>query len=140
MNTDYTKMSLAELRSLATDIHQAAAVHKAALSEIETEVLRRHGDAMSAALSADGKSVGECSREIDGIKITFARKAKVKWDNDTLETIAASMPWATAKKVFKIEFSVPERIYKALTDDSLVNRLNEARTVEVAEPRITFDK
>lgn len=140
MKTDYTKLSLAELRSLANDIHQAASVHKAALADIETELVRRHGDALSRALADDGKTVGECSREIDGIKLTFARKAKVKWDNGTLETIAASMPWATAKKVFKIEFSVPERIYKALTDDALVNRLNEARTVEIAEPRISFDK
>lgn len=40
--------------------------------------------------------------------------------------------------VFKIEFSVPERTFKALTDKKLIEQLTEARTVTYPEPKVTF--
>jgi len=50
------------------------------------------------------------------------------------------MDWATASRVFDIKFKVPERIYNAIPDIALVNRLNEARTVTYKEPTVQFAK
>jgi hypothetical protein len=140
MNTDLTKKSIAELRSLSIDINEAIVTQKAMISHIDMELVRRHGDSMKAMMTADGKTHGEISREIDGVKLTYSAKAKIKWDSEILSEIASTLPWATAKKVFKIEFSIPEKTFNALTDDRLIAQANAARTVEYTEPKVTFSK
>jgi hypothetical protein len=110
------------------------------LVEIQSELLKRHGDMLAAKLSASGKSDGSASLEIDGIKLTYKVAKDIDWDNDKLKAIASSMDWATASRVFDIKFKVPERIYNAIPDIALVNRLNEARTVTYKEPTVQFAK
>jgi hypothetical protein len=65
-------------------------------------------------------------------------KPKVKWDSKKLQAVAATMPWEKIEKVFKIEFSVPERTFKAITEDKLMELLKPARTVEFSAPKIVF--
>jgi len=48
------------------------------------------------------------------------------------------MPWDKVEKIFSIKFSVKETTYKALTDDALIAALNEARTVEHTDPKISL--
>jgi hypothetical protein len=38
----------------------------------------------------------------------------------------------------KIEFSVPEKNFKALPDDELKDRLMDARTVKYGNPTVSF--
>ena len=140
MNPDYTKQSTAELRSLVADINETIAAQKRMVDDITAELTRRFGDSFAAELAAAGKQHGEISREVDGVKLTYSLDRKVKWDTKQLQAVAASLPWATVERVFKIKFEVPEPTYKALTDDSLRARLDEARTVEYAQPKVTFAK
>lgn len=140
MNTDYTKLSLQELRSLSADINETITAQKQMVEAINKELLHRFGGALFEKMEAANKTTGEISHEFDGIKLTLAVKPKVKWDNDALRSIASNLPIETVDKVFKIEFSVPERIYNALTDRDLVKVLNEARTVEIPEPKVSFSK
>lgn len=139
--TDIIKTkTTAELHAFAGEISEAIAFQKATLDNINAELLARYGERFASELTAAGKTDGEVSREVDGVKLTYAVKPKVKWDNARLQAIAAGMPWDVAQRVFKIEFAVPERTFKALTDNGLIAKLNEARTVEYSEPKVIFAK
>ena len=63
----------------------------------------------------------------------------VSYDNDKLLAIINSIPWDTAKTIFKIKLEVGERAFKAITDEDLKQRLTDARTVKYGEPKITED-
>lgn len=139
--TDIIKSkTTAELQAFATEISEAIAFQKATLDSINAELLGRYGERFTAELALAGKQEGEVSREIDGVKMTFAIKPKVKWDGKKLEAIASTLPWNVVTKVFKIEFTVPEKTFKAMTDDGLLSKLNDARTVEYSEPKVVFAK
>ena len=140
MTNDYTKQSTAELRALFVDITETINAQKAMLVDIQAELLARHGLMLRRKLEAAGKVDGSATLELDGVKLTYNVKKEVDWDNDKLKAIAASMDWATASRVFDIKFKVPERVYNAIPDTSLVSRLNEARTVTYKEPVVTFAK
>lgn len=140
MNNDYTKQSATELRALFVDITDTINAQKQMLADIQAELLRRHGAALKARLEASGKTDGSASLELDGVKLTYKVGKEIDWDNDKLKTIAASMDWATASRVFDIKFKVPERVYNAIPDPALVARLNEARTVTYKEPVVVFAK
>lgn len=139
--TDIIKSkTTAELHAFASEIAEAIAFQKATLDNINTELLSRYGERFKAELASAGKTEGEVSREVDGVKLTYAIKPKVKWDAAKLQAIAASLEWDVAQRVFKIDFSVPEKTYKAITDKGLLNRLTDARTVEYGEPKVVFSK
>lgn len=137
--TDIIKnKSAAELHALAGEITETIAYQKTILEGINAELLARYGERFASELSAAGKVEGEISREVDGIKMTYAIKPKVKWDGAKLEAIASTLEWDIAKRVFKIDFSVPEKTYKAITDKALLSQLTDARTVEYSEPKVVF--
>jgi len=133
MNTDITK-----LRDRIAEITNSIALLKAEQEKIQAALLAQYGHQFAQALADNGKQYGDITREVDGVKLTYSVKAKVKWDNDQLAHIASSLPWEMTSKIFKIEFSVPERTFKAMTDQKLVDRLTDARTVEYSEPKISI--
>lgn len=136
---DYIKTkTTADLRKMVAEINEVSALHKATIEAIYAELLERYGKTFQKELAEAGKQDGEMTREIDGQRLTFAIKSKVKWDSGKLQEVASSMDPNVVYKVFKIEFSVPERTFKALTDDGLIKKLTEARTVEYTQPKIVF--
>ena len=132
MNTDITK-----LRDRLAEIKNTIALLKSEEEKIQAALLSQYGHQFAQALADNGKQYGDITREVDGVKLTYSVKAKVKWDNDQLAHIASSLDWEMTRKIFKIEFSVPERTFKALTDQKLVDRLTDARTVEYSEPKFS---
>lgn len=63
---------------------------------------------------------------------------RVTWDSDRLAMLAADMEPGAARGLFKIEYSVPETKFKAVTDTILRHNLTAARTVKYGEPKITL--
>ncbi|CAB4149699.1 hypothetical protein UFOVP543_18 [uncultured Caudovirales phage] len=127
-----------ELRQMVGEIQEAMALQKSTIDSIYEELLERYSAKFTAELAESGKQDGEMTREIDGHRLTFAVKAKVKWDSSKLQEVASSLDPNIVYKVFKIDFSVPERTFKALTDDKLIQAISTARTVEYAAPKIVF--
>jgi len=140
MNTDYTQKSTADLRRLVADINETIAAQKAMVEHITQVITERHAPRMALEMELAGKQHGEISREIDGVKLTYCVDKKVKWDSKQLQALASSLPWSTVERVFKIKFEVPEPTYKALTDDTLRAKIDEARTVEICAPKVVFAK
>lgn len=127
-----------ELKEMARDISETIAYQKDILDAINAEILTRYQGRFMSELEAAGKNDGEMTREFDGVRMTFAIKPKVKWDSKKLQAVAATMPWEKIEKVFKIEFSVPERTFKSITEDALMEAIKPARTVEYSSPKVIF--
>jgi hypothetical protein len=138
MNTDPRKRTTAELKLTFDNMLQTLDSLKENIALHEQILAERYAADMKLALEQSGKTSGELTQEIDGVKLTLSLKPKVKWDNLKLRDVAGSMDPDMVYQIFKIEFSVPERTFKALTDKKLVEQLTDARTVTYPEPKVTF--
>jgi len=138
MNTDPRKRTTAELKLTYDNMIHTMDSLKENIALHEQILAERYAADMTLALSQSGKTSGEITQEIDGVKLTLSIKPKVKWDSLKLRDVAGSMDPDLVYQIFKIEFSVPERTFKALTDKKLIEQLTEARTVTYPEPKVTF--
>ena len=130
--------SLADLREAAITQQAIIESAKEKMDGIQAELRRRYEPVLRDALAQQDKQYGQHTFESDGVKLTAEVKATVKWDSDKLEKIAANLPWETVSRVFKIEFSVPEKNFKTINDSSLVDKLVEARTVKYSDAKVIF--
>jgi len=136
-----TKLPRASVPELADNIRKldlAIAKLEAAKATIQNALNERTKDQLAAALAEAGKTQGSITVDIDGVKLNYELKPKITWDSKRLQAVAAEMPWDKVEKIFSIKFSVKETTYKALTDDTLIASLNEARTVEHTDPKISL--
>lgn len=131
-------MSVAELRELVATHNATIDAAKGELEVLQQELRHRYEDKLAQHLRSLEKNHGQMTFEEDGVKLTAEVKATVKWDSQKLEDIAKTMPWQDAQRLFKIEFSVPEKNYAAVRDEKLLDKLIDARTVKYSEPKITF--
>jgi hypothetical protein len=138
MNTDPRKRTTAELKLTYDNMIHTMDSLKENIALHEQILAERYAADMTLALSQSGKTSGEITQEIDGVKLTLSIKPKVKWDSLKLRDVAGSMDPDLVYQIFKIEFSVPERTFKALTDKKLIEQLTDARTVTYPEPKVTF--
>ena len=129
---------LQELTDNIRKIDLAIAQLEAAKATFHAAITERTKDRLASALADAGKTTGSITAEIDGVKLNYELKPKITWDSKRLQDVASSMTWDKVEKIFSIKFSVKETTYKALTDDALIAALNEARTVEHTEPKITL--
>jgi hypothetical protein len=136
-----TKLPRASVPELADNIRKldlAIAKLEEAKATIQNVLNERTKDQLAAALAEAGKTQGSITVDIDGVKLNYELKPKITWDSKRLQAVAAEMPWDKVEKIFSIKFSVKETTYKALTDDTLIASLNEARTVEHTDPKISL--
>lgn len=133
-------MSLGEIRQYIAMHETHIEGSKRKLEELNGEVRRRFESTLVDALIKQDKQSGQHTFEHEGFKLTGEIKATVKWDSVALEAIASTMPYEQVKRTFKIDFSVPEKTFKSISDAKLIDRLIEARTVKYSEPKITFSE
>lgn len=130
--------SIQELADNIRKLDSAISQLEQAKDAISSALAARTKDALAAALAEAGKTQGSITAEVDGVKLSYELKPKISWDSKRLQAVAAEMPWNKVEKIFSIKFSVKETTYKALTDDALIASLNEARTIEHTEAKISL--
>ena len=111
---------------------------KVAIAEIDTEYLRRFGSRLVGVLHSASKQSTTVDIE-GGFKAKGSISKTVKWDSDVLQTIAASMTWEEIKHYFKIDFAVPEAIFKALPPGKLKEAVQKARTVKYGDLKVAVE-
>jgi hypothetical protein len=86
------------------------------IAAVNDEIERRYKNVMADNLVALGKDHGTLNQTLEGgaVEVKFVRSKKVKWDGAKLMSIASTLPWDRASAIFKIDFSMPEKIYSAL--------------------------
>jgi hypothetical protein len=135
---DVTEMSLGEIQGYMEMHEKNIAESKAKIETFTNELRRRFQSLLTDALAQQDKQHGQHTFEVDGHKLTGEVRATVKWDSKKLEDIASDMAWHDAQRIFKIEFSVPEKNFQALHDPKLIDKIVDARTVKYSEPKVTF--
>lgn len=139
-----TDLSLAELRARIAEAATFASRAVAYGKEAQEEIARRLAADAANAMKAKNKESGETTIEADGEKYKVEISKTVSYDSDKLLTVAGSMDWPTAQKIFKFALSVPEAIFKSAeaTNPDLFKQLQQARTVKYGELTIKpiFDK
>jgi len=133
-----TEMTVSELRDAASIQNNIVEAAKARLADVQSELTTRFAEVIKSALEQDGKTHGQHTFESEGIKLTSEVRATVKWDSTKLETIARSLPYDQVQRMFKIEFSVPEKSFQSVIDNNLRTKLVDARTVKYSDPKFTF--
>lgn len=132
------KPTLSELRDIVAANKAIIDAAKAKVAEAEALIFAEHGKIFTDHLAASGLNHGQHSTEIDGVKLTFKISQRVDWDSNVLESIANTLPWEQVRRIMKIEFSVPEKNFKALEENELKDRLMDARTVKYGNPTVSF--
>ena len=136
--TGFPRASVQELADNIRKLDLAIAKLEEAKAVIHKALVERTKDQLAHELAAAGKTQGSITVDIDGVKLNYELKPKITWDSKRLQAVASEMPWDKVEKIFSIKFSVKETTYKALTDDALIASLNEARTVEHTDPKISL--
>lgn len=132
------KPTLSELRDIVAANKAIIDAAKAKVAEAEALIFAEHGKIFADHLASSGLTHGQHSTEIDGVKLTFKISQRVDWDSNVLESIANTLPWEQVRRIMKIEFSVPEKNFKALEENELKDRLMDARTVKYGNPTVSF--
>lgn len=137
-------MSVASLQALRVHYLSAKEAVEQATADmklVEAELARRFAAQVEAKLQLAGKAAGSSTIEADGIKLKGELPKKVEWDSTTLLLIAQSMPWDAVQRVFKIAFSVQEKIWDGIqaADPELAKKLAAARTVKYDPVKVRFD-
>lgn len=135
---DLKQMDTAGLGKLAVECRAQLATAKRALAAVEGELDRRKVGEGVAVLESAGKDHGTATFSSEGMRFKVEAKKKVTWDSEKLKEVAATLSWETVEKIFDIKFSVPEKIYGAITDGELLQQINGCRTTEIGEPKVVF--
>lgn len=130
-----------EPRALGEQIaqqRQEVAQATARLKELEAQFSERLLGEAAAEFNEAGKGEGEVTFYVDGVKAIAEARKTVKWDSNKLKALAGDLPWPVVERLFDIKFSMKEATYKAVPDDALLARINEARTTKVADLKVKF--
>lgn len=124
----------AELLTRLSAANAFVKVGKEGAELITAELAKRHGAAVAAKLSDAGKVHGSTTYAIPGVDGAVLKgevKRTVTWDQTALLGLCFSMPEAEARKVFKLEISVPEKAFADSTGNFRA-ALEAARTTKDA--------
>lgn len=130
-----------EPRALGEQIaqqRQEVAQATARLKELEAQFSESLLGEAAAEFNEAGKGEGEVTFYVDGVKAIAEARKTVKWDSNKLKALAGELPWPVVERLFDIKFSMKEATYKAVPDDALLARINEARTTKVADLKVKF--
>jgi hypothetical protein len=137
------RASLSELLDLQTGYADGAAKLKARLDAVKAELARRYGESAKQALTQQDKEHGSGKLALqDGFAVEYKIDREVKWDSDKLMAVAQTLPWERVQALFKIAFSMPEKIYAgvAALSPELREKIDAARTTRIKDPAITLRK
>lgn len=122
------------------------------LTEIESykSLLSQVDEAISRQLNVPllyknaGKLSGDMTTQVGNLKFKTKIDKRVKWNSDSLFSVARTMPWERVTELFKLEFSMGERVYNDLSSAAgtdpearrILEGVTDAREVVYGEPKI----
>lgn len=136
--TDVTKMTDAALSGSIIESRKILKLAKSNLATLENELSDRQCETAAKLMQAANKEDGSLTFEHGGMKFKAEAKKTVTWDSGKLQAVAATMEWTTVERLFDIKFSVRELVYKAISDESLHDKLTAARTTKTADMKVSL--
>lgn len=134
MTSPLHNVSLADLHADMTACDIAMAHAKERKVVINDELEARFRPTIDYAFRDRGKAFGTVSLGIadPAFKLGCEIEKKVSWDSDELLACMADMEWEQIQRIFKIDLSIPEKIWDGLqvAAPSLAAKFGRARTVK----------
>lgn len=139
----FERASLSELLQLQDGYTSGVASLKTKLDMVKAELARRYAESAKQALEQLGKDHGSGKLALqDGFVAKYKVDQKIEWDSDALMAVAQTLPWERVQAIFKIVFSVPEKIYAGIAalSPELREKIDAARTTTLKPAAITLEK
>jgi hypothetical protein len=127
----YHSMTPRQLAEELALVDAANKANKVFASEVQAEIERRFAATIAARVAEAAVDTGTFSIGLlgDGIAKREIKK-EVKYDSAKLLGVMSEMSWDQIKALFKIEVSVPEKVYGGLAaNPELKAKIDAARTV-----------
>jgi hypothetical protein len=140
---DLSRTTLSDLHQLQDGYADGIAALKRRADEVKAELARRYAASAAQALEQQGKDHGSGKLALqDGFVAKYKVDQEIKWDSDALMAVAQTLPWERVVAIFKIAFSVPEKIYAGIAalSPELRQKIDEARTTKIKPAVITLEK
>lgn len=139
---DLADYPIIELHKEIEGVKRVQADFKARQGALETELAKRMEPHVTAArAAAPDKQHGTFNAAVTNtVSAKIEVKKTVDWDSAKLMAVAQTLPWERVSAIFKIEFSVSEKIYEGLqaAAPELAKQIESARTVKYGAPKVTL--
>lgn len=108
------------------------------IARLNKELTIRVHETVKAAYADAQKEDGTLTvKSVPGVVVKGSISKKVEWDQTKLMALASTLPWDKVQHYFKLEFSVPEAIFKAVEPGPMRDALVAARTVKRGDLSVT---
>lgn len=135
---DVRTLPLSKLCEHIAELEAGKASITAQIAALQEELGFRLSPEAAQLFAAAGKDAGDVTFTTHGgLKFKASVSKTVKWDGEKLKAIAATMEWPAVQRLFKVDFAVPEATFKAILDDDLRKKLEDARTTKLGDLKIT---
>ncbi len=128
---------LKKLISERDRLDKEMAALKTERAAVEDAILSIADPLAAAAYKRANKVDGTVPFALDNEMFKSVIDKRVSYDSEALQRIAGSIPFEKAMSLFKVEYSISEKVFQAITDADLKKRITDARTVKYGAPKIT---
>ena len=134
---------IGELYAEQVGLERVLADFKGRLVAVNAEIDTRLAPSVAAAILASKKTHGVVNAPVplsNTLSMKIDMPKKVEWDSAKLMAVAQTLPWPQVEAIFKIEFSVPEKIYGGLAagNPELAKLIDAARTVKYGKAKVSL--
>jgi len=129
---------LFELLTERADAERDLGAAKGRLAQVEKAIAAMTRPTVDAALAREGSPSGTVQFALDNHIFKAVVDKRIEWDSEILREISREMPLEDAEALFKLKLTVPETVFKSITNQGLKARLTCARTVKYSEPKISL--
>ena len=137
-----TEISIDQLVRLSRHCDASLATISAQKAAIMAEINSRTKESIAAALARKPDKSGSVTVEVDGAEFKAEAKKSVSWDDSLIAAWVRKNPKALQenKDLISVKFGVSAKAYAALvelpSDETLIDDLRAAQTVEISDPKI----
>src|SRR5882757_2164875 len=136
---DLNTLSIPQLQEQWKEIGAKAADLKAEMDAVLAALSVKAKPHLRAIFDNKGKTSGDVTDTIEGVKVKFEISKEVKWDDALLKEAAALVPVDKVNGIFDAKLSIKEATFKVLSvlldaDNPAIAKIIEARTVKLGEP------
>lgn len=112
---------------------------KGRLTQLNDRIAATVKQPMEAAFTRVGQPGGTVKFAIGNHIYKAVIDKRIEWDSDMLSEVARGMIPDQAREIFKVKYTVPETVFRAMADHAMKAKLAAARIVKYSEAKITAD-
>jgi hypothetical protein len=102
-------------------------------------LIERYSEQFAQLRILQDKQAGKISCTLEGVKLDSSVDKEISWDTAVLQAIAKTLAPEFASELITTEMSISEKAFKAVSEPTLLAKLQAARIVKYKEPKIAIN-